>query len=255
MATFFQNLNIRDRKLDLIYAISLLTRIPISSTILEPRPQSAWAWPVVGFGLGVLAGAAIWVLMALGAPNSVATIVGLAMMVLLTGCLHEDGLADTFDGLWGGQNAEQRLEIMRDSNIGAYGVTALVIAFFARFLGIFESIDDIHPIIVLTVSGALSRTVMMVAMHLCPTARNEGLAATTGRPPVKVALFGIIFSTILCIIFFGWQFLIPLIAVSIAGLLISLLAIRKIGGFSGDTLGASQQTSEIACLLAFTIIS
>lgn len=255
MATFFQNLNIRDRKLDLIYAISLLTRFPISSTILEPRPQSAWAWPVVGVGLGILAGTVIWALMALGAPNSVAAIVGLAIMVLLTGCMHEDGLADTFDGFWGGKNAEHRLEIMRDSNVGAYGVAALVIVFIARFLGIFESINDLHPIIVVAVSGALSRTVMMVAMHLCPTARNEGLAATTGRPSVKVALFGIIFSTILCIICFGWQFLIPLIAASTAGLLISLLAIRKIGGYSGDTLGASQQTSETACLLAITIIT
>ena len=248
-----RNLNFSDWLSDLFAAISLLTRIPVPIKGWAVRPQSAWAWPIVGAGIGTIAGAVIWFSIYVGLTQSAAAILGVIIIVLLTGCLHEDGLADAADGFWGGQYVEQRLRIMRDSRIGTYGVSALIIIFIARFASISSLIDNINPIIILAATGMLSRATMLVAMHFCPQARIDGLAVSCGIPPISTVWTGVILAAILGLTLLKFNFIIPTLAAAAAGVAMSFVAMRKIGGHTGDTLGATQQTAETASLLSLTI--
>ena len=103
----------------------LLTRLPVGwlATSAEPArlADAVWAFPVVGAVVGAIGGAVFWVCARLGMPPAVAAVWTLASMLLVTGALHEDGLADTADGLGGGRTRERKLEIMRDSRIGTFG--------------------------------------------------------------------------------------------------------------------------------------
>ena len=113
---------------DLRLALGLLTRLPLPSTPDMARgAQAAWAWPLAGLAPAALAALAMALGSALGVLPGVAAALGLAVSVMVTGAMHEDGLADTADGLWGGWTPERRLEIMKDSRIGAYGVIALIL--------------------------------------------------------------------------------------------------------------------------------
>ncbi len=121
---------------DVAAATGLLSRLPVPvDTDLATRrgARAAWAYPIAGLAIGIVAASvgqiAIW--LGLG-PMLVAGLV-IATLVVITGALHEDGLSDAADGLWGGWTAERRLEIMKDSRIGAYGVLALVIVVALRW--------------------------------------------------------------------------------------------------------------------------
>ena len=121
---------------DLPLALSLLSRLPVPvdhSRAGERAATAAWAYPLVGAGLAGLTGGLAWALSAAGLPPGPAAGLVLVAQVMLTGALHEDGLADSADGLWGGWERERRLEIMRDSRIGAYGVLALGLSLLLRW--------------------------------------------------------------------------------------------------------------------------
>lgn len=248
-------MDFRELTNDLVAAVSLLTQFPVTLREGFEHHRAAWAWPLIGAGLGALAGLLAWIALAITNSTAIATIIGLTSMILMTGCLHEDGLADSFDGFWGGSHVKRRLEIMRDSGIGAFGTTALIVVVIAKFTMISEAIESINPIIVLAVAGNLSRAVMLVAMHACPLARNEGFAAACGQPTRVVALWGSAIAIVLSALMCGLYSLIVVAAVAIAGALFSLLAKHKIGGHTGDTLGASQQIAELAGLMALAALA
>ncbi len=254
MRALIECLNFRRRSAEFVAALSLLTRFPVAKEDRIQHRQSAWAWPVVGAALGASAGAVSGTAFALGAGPTVAAVLGLAAAVLMTGCLHEDGLADSADGFWGGADAERRMEIMRDSGIGAYGAAALTLILIARFAGISETIGSVSPVIVFAVTGALSRAAMLMAMRLLPLARGDGLAADCGRPLPAVAWSGCAIAVLFAGAALGWHSLAAAAAAGSAGIAVSILARRKIGGHSGDTLGAAQQTAETACLLTLAAV-
>ncbi|MEL6640743.1 MAG: adenosylcobinamide-GDP ribazoletransferase, partial [Pseudomonadota bacterium] len=113
---------------DVPAALGLLTRLPIPVDAEKAQARgaaAAWAYPIVGLVLGAILVCAAWGLSALGVPEEVTALLLIATAVVITGALHEDGLADSADGLWGGWDKTRRLEIMKDSSIGAYGVLAL----------------------------------------------------------------------------------------------------------------------------------
>ena len=114
----------------------------------------------------------------------------MATGVILTGAMHEDGLADSADGLFGGWTVERRLEIMKDSRIGTYGMLALLLSGLARWAALTALIaaGPIWPVLI--AAGALSRAPMAVMMALMPNARQGGLSASTGRPPLPRAALG-----------------------------------------------------------------
>jgi adenosylcobinamide-GDP ribazoletransferase len=232
---------------DLLSAFALLSRLPLPNH-RGTGAASAWAWPLVGAVLGgigaALASAALW----LGITPGVAAVLVLALGALLTGSLHEDGLSDTADGLFGGWTRERRLEIMKDSRVGSYGVLALVLVVLARWSALTALLVFGGHWAALVATGALSRAPMALIMALLPNARGEGLSHATGRPSQMTALVALGLAMAIAVLLVGWAVL-PMVGAALAvGVLLSVSALRRIGGQTGDILGASQQLAEVACL-------
>ena len=232
---------------DFLSAFALLSRLPLPNH-QGTGAASAWAWPLVGAVLGgfgaALASAALW----LGVTPGVTAVLVLALGAMLTGGLHEDGLSDTADGLYGGWTKARRLEIMKDSRVGSYGVLALVLVTLARWSALTALLVFGGHWAALVATGALSRAPMAMIMALLPNARGEGLSHATGRPSQTAALVALGLATALAALLVGWTAL-PMAAAALgAGVLLSVSALRRIGGQTGDILGASQQLAEVACL-------
>ncbi len=231
---------------DLGSAFALLTRLPVPDH--APRgAASAWAWPMVGAVVGAIAAAFASAGLWLGLTPGVAAAGVLGLMALLTGGLHEDGLSDTADGLFGGWTRERRLEIMKDSRVGSYGVLALVLVTLARWsaLTTFLGAGGVWGLVAV---GAVSRAPMGLVMAALPNARATGLSHSTGRPDPGVALAGAGIAVGMAFLFAGWAALPMLAAAALAAWLLARTAQARIGGQTGDILGASQQLAEAACL-------
>lgn len=246
---------------DLPLALSLLSRLPVPvdhSRAGDRAAAAAWAYPLVGAGLAALAGGLAWTLAALGlSPGPVAGAV-LVLQVMITGALHEDGLADSADGLWGGWEPARRLEIMRDSRIGAYGVLALGLSLILRWACLVAILDAAGTgglIAALVAVGALSRGAMVAVMHVLPFARSDGLSRRVGAVPRWSALLACALALGICAGLWGGMAL-ALLALSggAAALIVGALAKARIGGQTGDILGATQQVAEIAALAVLTTL-
>lgn len=236
---------------DLPAALGLLTRLPVQvdpKQVAARGARAAWAWPLVGVvtgGLGALTGAAAT---AVGLPTAVAAGLVLAVLVGVTGALHEDGLADCADGFWGGQDRTRRLEIMKDSRIGAFGVIALALSLGLRWAAIAALIDAQAPWLSLAAAGMLSRAPMAALSAYLPYARAGGLSRAVGRPPAQAVWLGVGLAVLLALVVAGWTGLAAAFVAGAAGLATGLVARAKIGGQTGDVLGAAQQLAEIAVL-------
>ena len=237
---------------DIFTGAGLLTRLPLP----DHRPTgaaSAWSWPLVGLVVGaisVLTGlCAMWAGLSAGAAG----VLMLLMQVMVTGGLHEDGLADTADGLWGGWTRERRLEIMRDSRIGSYGVIALILAFLARWTVVVQLIAVGHWEAVVA-AAVVSRAVLPGVMALVPNARDDGLSQGVGRPERSVAGLALVIGLALVVFLSGKVIAVALVAALVA-LVLARIAIARIGGQTGDILGAVQVVAEIAVLMALQGLS
>ncbi len=238
------------RKNDIAVALALLTRLPLprlGDDAFADQARSSWAFPLVGLVVGVLSGTVGLVVLALGLPGAVAAGVVTGVQVIVTGAMHEDGLADTADGLWGGWTRERRLEIMKDSAIGTYGVLALILSVGLRWIALTGLMSSgIGPVIA---AAALSRAVLPAVMHLLPHARASGLSHRVGVPDGRDALIALGLGAVIAAIAAGPGALLALglAGVGCAGL--ARVAMVRIGGQTGDILGASQQIVEIVVLL------
>lgn len=237
---------------DIPAAIGLLSRLPVLSSGARGA-AAAWAFPLVGLTIGVLAAITGWALTACGlSPNLTAAFV-LMTMVITTGAMHEDGLADTVDGLWGGWERARRLEIMKDSHIGTYGVLALILSLLVRWGALATLINaDMLAIGVIAIA-TLSRAPMVVMMALMPHARTDGLSASVGRVAPKTAQIAVLIAVVITLALLGWSGVTAIIVTALVSLFAALIAQQKIGGQTGDILGATQQISEITALTALTI--
>jgi adenosylcobinamide-GDP ribazoletransferase len=217
--------------------------------------RAAWAWPLAGAVLGGLAACVGWGALALGLPAPVAALLALGALVMLSGALHEDGLADTVDGFWGGWTREGRLEIMRDSRVGSYGVIALVVTLALRgvaFWLLFEAGPGAAAAALVT-SAMLSRAAMAGVMATLPHARETGLAQAQGRPPVTTVAVAVALAIGAGLLLCGMSGLVAAAAAALVAGVIARLARVKIGGQTGDVLGAVQQGAEIAALLCLLV--
>lgn len=234
---------------DIRRALALLTRLPVRASFPEAGSAAwVWAFPLVGLIIGGIAVGVTVGLLALGLPIG-AVVIGLGLQVILTGAMHEDGLADTADGLWGGWTPERRLEIMKDSHIGTYGVLALVLALLWRW-SLWGALIGLAPV-ALVAGAVVSRGAMVGVMAALPHARAGGLSHTTGRPgktPAMIAAGVAAGIALLCLGSIGA--LLAMIAASAAAVGVALLARTKLGGQTGDILGATQIASEIVVLTA-----
>src|SRR6516164_6850538 len=241
-----------DLTADLKVAVSFSTRLPLNSGSATAGPDLAralWALPIAGACVGLFGAAVYWLAARSGLPPLPAATLSVAATMFATGCLHEDGLADTIDGFGGGTTRERKLEIMRDSRIGTYGVCAMAISLILRATAVASLADPRLVAPALIAAHASARGALPLFMRLLPNARSDGLSAAVGRPPVA----SIIAAGFLGALALAWG----LAAAGIIGLLLILSAIgfvswlsgNQIGGQTGDVVGALEQINEVAILL------
>ncbi len=233
-------------------ATVLLTRLPVPRLpehTFTHQARAAWAFPLAGVLVAIPSALVGWVLMVIGVP--VIAVAGFVLLcqVVLTGAMHEDGLADTADGLWGGWTPERRLEIMKDSRIGAYGVIALVFGIGLRWIGLSLVLETANIWAVVIAVAALSRCGLAALMTLLPNARQSGLSQSVGRPGLTASVVSLGIGLGLALTTLGTVSLLPIVAAAFASAALAALAKAKIGGQTGDILGASQQVAEIVLLI------
>ena len=231
---------------DIFLCFSLLTRIPIRlpQRAFERQSRATWAFPVVGLGVGFLLWAMIEILN-VGLALYLSVILGLATTLFVTGAMHEDGLADCADGFWGGFTKERRLEIMKDSQIGTYGVLGLGFVVSLKALFLIEGAAQLSMILAAAVA---SRAALPMIMSQVQNARRSGLSQTVGTPSFMTALGSLVLGSILVLLLTGGKGLLVIIITACLSCGIVMLANRKIGGQTGDVLGASQIITELGVL-------
>lgn len=236
---------------DLLSAFGLLTRLPLPQTSRH-RADAAWCWPLVGLCTGALSLAMSMALIWLGISTAVAAASYLAAHLLMTGALHEDGLADTADGLFGGWTPERRLDIMKDSHIGSYGTLALIVVSLAQWSALASLLANGMGAAILA-AASLSRVPMAAIMATLPNARKSGLSSTVGRPGRGVTGLAALLGGLIALAVTRDALLIGKMAVVMGavGLGVATLARRKIGGQTGDILGASQ----VLCFVSGLVVA
>ena len=229
---------LRQRLIELAAALALLTRLPVRFLAL-PRltvaSQAVWAYPVVGAIIGIIGGAAYWLVYSLSVPPALAAICALLAMILSTGALHEDGLADFADGL-GGDSKERSLSIMRDHQIGTYGIIALVLSLAVRATAI-ALIAEPHLVTAALIgAGAASRLSAVLIMAAMPPARKDGLSASVGSPTAGLA--GVTLLLTLVIAWLALPFFVSLLLIVsaiVSAVVIGSVAQSRLGGQTVDT--------------------
>lgn len=248
---------------DWLAAVGFLTRIPVATAERAPDglqegylARSMPLFPLVGAVVGGAAGATLLGADALGLPPLAAALAGLAVAAAVTGALHEDGLADLCDGLGGGRGREERLRIMRDSRIGTFGALALVFAVALKATLLAGMATPATAAAALVVAGALSRATLPAILHWLSPARDDGLAAAAGRPPLsRVVIGGVVAVIIALLVIDDRAVAAALLAAGAATATLALLVRAALGGHTGDVLGACQQTAEIATLAAVQVMA
>ena len=247
---------------ELLLALSFLTRLPVPFLrTIDPPPlsQAMRMFPAAGALIGALSAIVLIGAKWLGLPAMLAAAVALALTALLTGALHEDGLSDVADGFGGGRSVEDRLEIMRDSRIGAYGTIALVCAFMARgaiYIELFYK-APLVIVLILASAAAFSRALMVDLLWATRPARRDGLSVMAGRPDKVDALIALGLGGFFSLIALSYavslrQAVFGLVAAGLCLGLLRAIAMRKIGGQTGDVCGAAQVICEIA-ILSFAV--
>lgn len=248
-------------------AVQFFTRIPVPSWVghsAQQLDQSARYFPLVGVCVGALAAAVLW----LGAqvlPLSLAVALSMAASILATGAFHEDGLSDFADGMGGGHSKEKALAIMKDSRVGAYGVIALVLVLLLKYQALLELCGAHSPLFVAAaliaahgVSRLMATSIMLTQRYIRDddSARAKPAAQQISPTSFAIALLtgaaaiGILFAA-------GAHPASVLAAIAAAFLMRAYLAWRlqkRLGGYTGDCLGAVQQLSELAFYLGLLTV-
>lgn len=262
----------RDMRLvrDLCSALRFFSRLPVPTLPGEVDPHSppdlpriAYAIPLAGAVIAAVAGVVLLIAHAAGLPSLVCAALAISALVLATGAFHEDGLADTADGLGGGRSREQRLAILRDSRIGTFGGAALVLSLLLRVAaldGLLDLVGPLRTVCGMIAAAAGSRAAGILLLQSLPPARTDGAGASAGVPGPD-GLAGCLLTGALVVA----GLLVPTVGVgaAFAGLIAPLLAwlffhrsaARLIGGQTGDVAGAVQQVAEIAILLGVLIFA
>lgn len=237
---------------DLRVAVGFLTRVPVGDVSnggsVPVRLASAVPWfPLVGAAIGLAQGLVWWGLAEVVSPLLAAALAA-AVALLITGAFHHDGLADIADAFGGGWTVEQRFEILKDSRLGTYGTSALAMALLVEVSAV-SSLEPVDGLGALVTAHTLGRGAALVAMLVAPVA-GDGLGASymRGLSPVSVTLgvaAGIAVAVFASPVLVVW----PIAAAVVAALAVVALAHRKIGGVTGDVLGAITVCSLLASLV------
>jgi adenosylcobinamide-GDP ribazoletransferase len=214
--------------------------------------------PLAAVLIGLPAAIVLWLFTLLGVDSTLAATLAVTVLVVTTGAFHEDGLADTADGLFGGHTVERRLEIMKDSRIGTFGGSALVLSLTLRVMALAaltEASSGLSAALILLAAASWSRSLGIKVLADDAPARAYGAAAAVGRPTRGTMLCALVLALALTILVFtiaGLPLVSGLAALVLATALASLVAFlarRLIGGQTGDIAGAAQQFAEIGFYL------
>jgi adenosylcobinamide-GDP ribazoletransferase len=228
-------------------AVTLLTRVPVGDCDADIATAPPW-FPFVGALIGAIVGL-VFVGVGHVVPPALAAVLALAMGALVTGAFHPDGLADTADAFAGGWSPEQRLEILKDSRHGTYGVMAIVLVVVAQVLAV-ATLAPAQGFAALVAAHTLGRAGAVVLMLALPVARPSGLGADyTERLRRGPAVGGIVMGALLAAVAMGWWVLPALAGVAVTTVAVGAVAHRKIGGIVGDVLGAAEQIGESVVLI------
>jgi adenosylcobinamide-GDP ribazoletransferase len=237
---------------DLSVSVLFCTRLPLARS----RPfadgeiaRAAWAFPLAGVVVGII-GAVIYVVAArAGVPPWPAAALAVAATLIVTGALHEDGLADTADG-FGGATRDTKLAMMRDSRIGTYGVCALILSFLLRVGAIASLADPAAVAAALIGANAAARALPPLLMFFLPPARNDGLSHAAGAPTRETAAAGAALGFLILLGCVGFApAAVTAIVLAIVFAIVTRLSAAQIGGQTGDVCGAVEQVGEIAVLV------
>jgi adenosylcobinamide-GDP ribazoletransferase len=236
-------------KLECGYFLSALlffTRLPIRcNDYAESNLHKATRFlPLVGILVGGIGALVFWLADIL-LPQEIAIILSMAATILLTGAFHEDGLADAMDGLGGGWSREQVLTIMADSRLGSYGAIGLVMVLLGKYQTLSYQLAALMPVTIIA-GHALSRLCSVLVMFTQRYAKLEGKSKPLATQLNVTELIMATFFGLLPLAFFPMHFLLALVPVAIVWLGFSLNIKRRIGGYTGDCLGAMQQLTELA---------
>lgn len=251
---------------DVARSIGFLSRIPVPSRHFIGHDgtlsRAVGAFPVAGLLISLPSAALFAVLLALHADTMLAAFLALGLQAILTGALHEDGLSDTADGIGGGRDREAALTIMKDSRIGSYGAVALILSFGIRA----SALATLGAVLSPTEAGiavigiaALSRAAMVWHWSLLPSARSDGVAASAGAPETHATALALFSGAILCVVLTGGatSFIEGVVVVAASGLVCwaaTQYVGTKIGGHTGDTIGAAQQLTEMTALSTLAVL-
>ncbi|GAB1394609.1 adenosylcobinamide-GDP ribazoletransferase [Rhodocyclaceae bacterium] len=239
-------------------ALRFFTRLPVPAWVGHSAGQlnhAARYFPAIGLIVGAIG--AVVTLAALQVwPPTVAVLLGMAATLLTTGAFHEDGLADTIDGFGGGWTRADVLAIMKDSRIGSYGAIGIGIAVLLKFSALTQLIAVLPAptfFVALLAGHSVSRLASTTLICALDYAREEGKAkplATrlSGGELLIAALFGLL----PCLWLAGTQVAVALLLVIAVTILAAHRFVRRIGGYTGDCLGATQQLTEIAFYLGLS---
>lgn len=246
---------------DVSTCLRFYSRLPLGQGAHAPLDfaRMAPALPIAGALIGAIGAGGLIVARICHLPPVLCALVAMFVVVLATGALHEDGLADVADGFGGGATRESKLAIMRDSRVGAYGVLALCFSVLLRVAAVGSILERSGTLAAcaLIFSGALSRVAGVAPMIWLPPARADGLGASVAAPAREIwtrawlvaAGFGVA----------PWiagagvgQIVLAIVAAFAAAALVAKLANKQIGGYTGDVLGAAQQLAEIVILTALS---
>jgi len=246
---------LQKRLKELQVSILFLTRLP-AGTVKGNVPKisnTVWAFPIVGCIVGLIMGGSCIGFQWAGLSPIISSILAISIGLLVTGALHEDGLADSADGFGGGQDIPNKLEIMRDSRIGSYGVLALILTLAARIFALSDLPTNYQTIILIISISMTSRLVMAFYLFWLPSAREDGMGHHAGVSNLTTILAGVAFC-LPAILLSGSDIFWALIGLTLMALSFGLLAKKQVGGQTGDICGAGQVLSETTGLIVLATI-
>lgn len=251
---------IRNEAATLINAIQFLTRIPIPANIeysADRLAASTRYYPAVGILIGIAVAIIYWIT-SLALPPIAAALISTGVGLLITGAFHEDGLADTFDGIGGAHDRQRALEIMKDSRIGTFGTLALLIVIGTKVAAI-ASMPNNTAIAALVIAHSLSRSAIVLTITTSKYASKQGLGSIFANRlnPTNLIVAMTISAIPMIIATLTLSLAMPTIIFAICGAIAGYILIRlyyqpKLHGYTGDTLGATQQTVELGIYIAIT---